>query len=97
MASNSKEIGSVYFPPSSMLSVHPICKRSYTFNDITSEGLLSNVLGSLHGLESVVRRDERTLSSLFMSIGWKLVELWRVRMGSDGDCDKWPIAVADGR
>jgi len=39
-------------------------------------------------------RDERTFSSLFMSIGWKLVE---VSDGSDGDGDRWPIAVADGR
>jgi len=38
MASNSKEISSGYFPPTSMLSVHPIRKQSYIFNDITSEG-----------------------------------------------------------
>jgi len=33
---NSKGISSGYFPPTSMLSVHPIRKHSYTFNEESS-------------------------------------------------------------
>jgi len=45
MASNSKKISSGNFPPTSMLSVHPIRKQSYTFNDITSEGFAFECFG----------------------------------------------------
>jgi len=85
-----------------MLSVHPIRKQSaYTFNDITSEWFAFECFGfsSWPGVGGTTATSELS-AALIATFHVNRMKIGRVvegSDGSDGDGDRWPIAVADGR
>jgi len=92
MASNSKKISSGYFPPTSMLSVHPIRKQSYTFNDITERFAFERFgFSSWPGVGGMAATSE--LSAHFHV---NRIKIGRVVEGSDGERREWR-QVADSR
>jgi len=91
MASNSKEISSGYFPLTSMLSVHPIRKQSYTFNDIISVGFAFECFefSSRPGVDGTTELSASLIANFYVN----RMKIGRVVEGSDGERRGWRLVV----